>query len=287
MLLFSQFSLIVAGEISVHSKFAEGSIFAFFIPVKLSTLPAHHEAISRTRQIHHSLHNQISASSDVALDVPTYEAGTTAPTLSRSRRASRSQAETETVHVLLVEDNEISQKLLKKQLIRAGCSVVTANDGVEAVNFLLENTSVDHVMNGTQITGVKSARVELVLMGECHGWAVYLPLIQLDIEMPRKGGIEATQDIRSMEASGRLSSRIPIIAVSANARSGQVESVRHSKSAMPWISTNFAPSSVLIQQMLNAGMNAFVSKPFQMAELLSKVEALTGKRPGRGQRNNQ
>jgi len=54
-----------------------------------------------------------------------------------------------------------------------------------------------------------------------------LSLIQLDIEMPRKGGIEATRDIRSMEASGRLSSRIPIIAVSANARSGQIESVRH------------------------------------------------------------
>jgi CheY-like chemotaxis protein len=90
--------------------------------------------------------------------------------------------------------------------------------------------------------------------------------------MPRKGGLEATQDIRSLEASGRLSSRIPIIAVSANARSGQIETVRY-------------PSfrSVLIRQMLNAGMDGFVSKPFQMRELLSKIEALTGKRPGQRQ----
>jgi DNA-binding response OmpR family regulator len=35
--------------------------------------------------------------------------------------------------------------------------------------------------------------------------------------------------------------------------------------------------------MLDAGMNSFVSKPFQMAELLSKIEALTGKRPARKQ----
>lgn len=41
--------------------------------------------------------------------------------------------------------------------------------------------------------------------------------------------------------------------------------------------------SVLIRQMLDAGMNAFVSKPFQMGELLAKMEALTGKRPGRKQ----
>ena len=56
--------------------------------------------------------------------------------------------------------------------------------------------------------------------------------------MPRKGGIEATQDIRAMEARGILSSRIPIIAVSANARSGQVEAVRPSSSAMTWIFAN-------------------------------------------------
>ena len=163
--LSSQISLIVAGEISVHSKVAEGSIFAFFIPVSLSALPVHHEAISRAREIHHSLHDQTSAPSDIAFDVPKYEVGTMAQTSPRARRVSRSHAETGTIHVLLVEDNEISQKLLKKQLIRAGCSVATANDGVEAVEFLLENSSVDRVINSAQSTGVRGARVELILMG--------------------------------------------------------------------------------------------------------------------------
>jgi len=166
MLIFFVDVLIVAGEISVHSKIAEGSIFAFFIPINFSSQPAPHEAVSRARQIHHSLQDQTSAPSDIALDIPMYEVGTPTQTSSRTRRVSRGQAETGTIHVLLVEDNEISQKLLKKQLIRAGCSVVTANDGVEAVEYVLENSSVDHAFNSAQITGVREARVELILMGE-------------------------------------------------------------------------------------------------------------------------
>jgi CheY-like chemotaxis protein len=104
--------------------------------------------------------------------------------------------------------------------------------------------------------------------------------------MPRKGGIEAAQDIRSMEASGRLSSQIPIIAVSANARSGQIESVRGLLFGISNALASFRPITIqlsLILKMLGAGMNAFVSKPFQMADLLSKIEAHTGKRPGRRQ----
>jgi len=181
--------------------------------------------------------------------------------------------------VLLVEDNQISQKLLKKQLVRAGCSVVTANDGVEAVEYFMRNAA--HNRSGTDDSGNSDPRIELILMGKSSSCtAGQLSLIQLDIEMPRKGGLEATQDIRSMEASGISPSRIPIIAVSANARSGQIESVRCPTHTSKPSRTSAA---VLIPQMLNAGMNGFVSKPFQMTELLSKIEALTGKRPGQRQ----
>lgn len=48
---------------------------------------------------------------------------------------------------------------------------------------------------------------------------------QTDIEMPRKGGIEATRDIKAMEADGTLLHRTPIIAVTANARLGQIQLV--------------------------------------------------------------
>jgi CheY-like chemotaxis protein len=93
-----------------------------------------------------------------------------------------------------------------------------------------------------------------------------------------------------LEASGSLSSRIPIIAVSANARLGQIESVRCFTyvviSNTLSILCHLVPISALTRQMLDAGMNGFVSKPFQMAELLSKIEALTGKRAGQRQTYN-
>lgn len=107
--------------------------------------------------------------------------------------------------MLIVEDNGISQKLLRKQLVRARCSMMTANNGVEAVEFVLGNTSIRHV-NITGDTGRVDAGVEIILMGEYSGyWAGYIPLIQHDIEMPRKGVIEAIQDIRSVCPDGRLS----------------------------------------------------------------------------------
>jgi hypothetical protein len=159
--------LIEAGEISVHSRVAEGSIFAFFIPVRLSTLPTQHQTVAGAFEIHHSLRGQISAPSGTVLGSPAQVAGPIARTVSRPRRASTNQAET--IHVLLVEDNEISQRLLKKQLVRAGCSVVTANDGVEAVETLLRNSGD----NDTDDRGNKDARIQLILMGEwfrrCNG----------------------------------------------------------------------------------------------------------------------
>lgn len=206
----------------MQSRVTEGSVFAFFIPVQLSTLAAKHETIPGAAPIHHSLVGQTHARLASTSAITPHVAGIT-----RSRRPSSNSAETGIIHILLVEDNEISQKLLKKQLVRAGCSVETANDGIEAVEFMLKNASNDHAIS-LEDTGMNHAKVELILMGKwASGRAGHLSLIQLDIEMPRKGGIEAAKDIRSMEASGLLTSRIPIIAVSANARSGQIESVSH------------------------------------------------------------
>lgn len=39
-------------------------------------------------------------------------------------------------NILLVEDNLVNQKVLTKQLVRAGCNVHTANHGQEALDFL-------------------------------------------------------------------------------------------------------------------------------------------------------
>jgi hypothetical protein len=157
-----------AGEISVQSRVTEGSVFAFFIPVQLSTLVAKHETNPGATPMHHSLVGQTHARLASTSAITPHVAGIT-----RSRRPSSSSAETAIIHILLVEDNEISQKLLKKQLVRAGCSVVTANDGIEAVDFMLRNASSDHATSVENI----GAKVELILMGKwTGGWAGHICL---------------------------------------------------------------------------------------------------------------
>ena len=72
-------------------------------------------------------------------------------------------------------------------------------------------------------------------------------VILMDIQMPEMGGVEATELIRSLEAK-RGVAPIPIIALTANAMSHQIE------------------------QYLAVGMTATVSKPIEPAELFRAVQ---------------
>jgi two-component system sensor histidine kinase/response regulator len=93
-----------------------------------------------------------------------------------------------TLHVLLVEDNPVNQRLASALLQRRGHPVEVACDGAEAVAALRER------------------RFDLVLM---------------DVQMPRMAGYEATVRIRTDErGTGR---RVPILAVTANAIFGERE----------------------------------------------------------------
>jgi len=89
--------------------------------------------------------------------------------------------------VLLVEDNPVNQRVAQLFLERAGCDVLLAADGVEA------------------LAALAGSRVDLVLM---------------DVQMPVMDGLTATRRIR---ASG---SRIPIVGLTANAMREQVEECR-------------------------------------------------------------
>jgi PAS domain S-box-containing protein len=80
--------------------------------------------------------------------------------------------------VLLAEDHEVNRELFTLLLARMGCSVVTARDGIEAVEI------------------GSSRRFDLILM---------------DIFMPRMSGYEAARALRSKGYDG------PIIAVTASA----------------------------------------------------------------------
>jgi CheY-like chemotaxis protein len=73
----------------------------------------------------------------------------------------------EVIHVLIVEDNPINQRVLSQQLTREGCVTHTANHGIEAVDFLLRSTlaATDEFSPSTQKN-------------------IELSIILLDVEMP-------------------------------------------------------------------------------------------------------
>lgn len=72
-------------------------------------------------------------------------------------------------------------------------------------------------------------------------------LIMMDVQMPEMEGIEATEAIREQEKT--TGKHIPIIAMTANAMRGDKE------------------------RCLAAGMDAYISKPIQIKELLAVIES--------------
>lgn len=107
--------------------------------------------------------------------------------------------------ILLAEDNTVNQMIAQAFLTELGHTSHTVSNGKEAIESL------------------KQFEFDLILM---------------DCQMPVMDGFEATQEIRS-----RISSRIPIIALTANAMKGDEERCR------------------------KAGMNAYLSKPFHKDQL--------------------
>ena len=73
-------------------------------------------------------------------------------------------------------------------------------------------------------------------------------IILMDLQMPVMGGYEATAEIRRIGAGQR---RVPIVALTANAMSETQE------------------------ECLQAGMDGYVTKPINRAELMKTIEGLT------------
>jgi signal transduction histidine kinase/CheY-like chemotaxis protein/HPt (histidine-containing phosphotransfer) domain-containing protein len=92
--------------------------------------------------------------------------------------------------VLLVEDNATNRRVAELFLERAGCEVILAVDGGEA------------------LAALKDRRVDLVLM---------------DVQLPVMDGLEATRRIRQEIPGG---ARIPIVGLTANALKEQVAACR-------------------------------------------------------------
>jgi len=107
----------------------------------------------------------------------------------KSRRQTR-RITLSGARVLVVEDNAINQQVARELLTAAGMEVLTANNGLEALDRL----------EGDQF--------DLVLM---------------DIQMPGMDGLECTRRIRDRAAVNLALRNLPIIAMTAHAMSGDRE----------------------------------------------------------------
>ena len=122
----------------------------------------------------------------------------------------------EKLKILVVDDEQRMRKLVKDFLTKKNFEVLEAGDGEEAVEIFFENKDI--------------------------------ALLILDVMMPKMDGHQAAKAIRAMYADRPDAEEIPIIALSANAFSEDVQASQ------------------------DAGMNGHVSKPLNMEEVTKVIE---------------
>ncbi|PPJ49946.1 hypothetical protein CBER1_04687 [Cercospora berteroae] len=220
------------GEIGVESEAGCGSTFAFYVAARRSSPPQDNidgaVGIKRTPSQAHNPRSKSVPSAVLPQGAPVHVA-------EGKGEFQADDIKPVVKKVLIVEDNLVNQRVLQKQLKNIGTEVHVANHGGEALDKLMQSTYWRDGQN-------KKDRIEL-------------GVVLMDQEMPVMDGLTCTRKIRELEAQGKLTGHVPIIAVTANARSEQ------------------------IQTALNAGMDDVVSKPFRIPELVPKIEELLVKYP--------
>jgi CheY-like chemotaxis protein len=169
-----------------------------------------------------------------------------------SRKAS------DPLHVLVVEDNLVNQRVLAKQLRNLGCVVSVANHGREALEFLERTVHWNRDPSNTYPTSRRSSYhipcTEPLPYSHDDAFdiPVKLSMVLMDWEMPIMNGLEAVRQIRLLENNGVMLGRVPVIGVTANVRQQQ------------------------IQTAMEAGMDDVVRKPFRVPELLVRMKGIIG-----------
>ena len=234
------------GEIGVSSEAGVGSTFAFYVKCRRSSEPkdpVESTAVSLARKPSSAKEKPNAA--HVAPKIKDF-----ARLPGNVKKKPRAKPEGK-LRVLIVEDNlgmsapipqlsslsltlwTVNQRVLQRQLNNHGISTTVANHGGEALECLKASTYwKDMAPDATEIS-----------------------VLLMDKEMPVMDGLQCTRAIRELEQAEKLRGHVPIIAVTANARSEQIAT------------------------LLDAGMDDVVSKPFRIGELIPKIEELAGKYP--------
>jgi signal transduction histidine kinase len=145
------------------------------------------------------------------------------------------------LHVLLVEDNIINQKLVSRKLAGRNFAVSTAGNGQEAVDMVVASFSSSSSDNNASSSGSSPGPIDIILM---------------DQEMPIMDGNAAAREIRSQEQKVGRDKRIPILGVSANVREEQ------------------------LKEMVESGMDEYVTKPYKIDDMERRIWEMVGGKEG-------
>lgn len=275
----------LGGQIGVAStvtsdKSTHGSTFAFYVQAPRCASPtAQQQQIETDNNVETA--RKVSLD-EVKIDMSPLPSAQKEPTDTHTQLSAKSPPEkaitngtssspsdlpTPVVRLLVVEDNLINQKVMRKQLLRAGFEVAVANHGKEALECIYPTST-------SASTSTSSPHQNQTLPPP-------FDVILMDVEMPIMGGLECTRIIRSREqqltqtqysschpssttttttsnitsnssCNSTSSKKLPILGVTANARAEQQTAA------------------------LEAGMNCVVTKPFHMKDLFRAIEKVRG-----------
>ncbi|KAL7774419.1 hypothetical protein CFE70_005331 [Pyrenophora teres f. teres 0-1] len=243
------------GSIGVNSTKGGGSTFAFYVSTRLAHPPA----------------GNVSARAVQARPVP-------------HRTMTGEQAmQMITLNVLIVEDNLVNQKVLKKQLMKFGWNISVAGNGQEALDWLKDSVYWHNETDDATTTENK------------HD----LDIILMDIEMPIMDGLTCARLIRDYEQQGLLIAPCPgpsphrrpsaksisPIRTEEDRRSSDAQTVQLPTSTsherpdkqslrLPILAVSANARMEQIEQALSAGMDDAISKPFRIPELWPKIRGL-------------
>lgn len=198
----------MGGCITVTSTVNQGSTFEFTLCLPCEKA-LHTLAPFNTQKLSHLLNT-------LEQNIPVINNGDTVSSLAKAPNYPIPKpVKAPTTQILLVEDNPINQMVTTRLLEKLGYTVDTAINGLVALEKIQNNTY------------------------QC---------IFMDVQMPEMDGLETTERIRRYEQELPNNQKTYIIALTANAMSGDRE------------------------ECLNAGMDDYLSKPIEKAQLANKLQ---------------
>jgi len=179
---------LLEGKIELHSTEGSGSTFTITLKFEMSKI-RREDFQTELETTQDNLNNYPENESDfldsglVNASPNFFEPNSDKYTNEQNKGKSIHGTHSKTFNILLVEDNTINQKVVKKMLTKNGHSVDLAKDGKRGVAMALKGN------------------YDIILM---------------DMQMPIMDGLEATKKIREQEKKEQEKNPIPIVALTAN-----------------------------------------------------------------------